>query len=531
VPRCGRGLSDRGRSKLATHTGEPRLASEFLATDISLPFLKKHILGLALLVQALLLFYHVDLLPMWGDERYTLETAAQPPGRILSALRVDVHPPFYYFLVKAWLRLPLPGSELVRARALSALVALLATLVFYRLWLAGAPALARTLFLGLWVLSPFLTLYARMARSYTLQLLLTVVAIRLAADWLRAPTSNRAMLRYIAGATLLLYTHYLPGLAVVLATAALGLWRRQWTHAIALGAMALAYAPWLGTLIATSTVVARAEHYEISSNGAVATLINLAYAFVAFNFGESIPVWAIVLGAALLPGIGWALLRAWRVSPHRPVLFLGVAIIAYIGAARWVTFAFVGARLLFLLPFYLLYLVRGLLAPPHSDTGRWISGAVYGGLLCIAVAGLSSYHRKQAFLNKGYLVDFDEIARLTKQESGNERVLVLLDRNASEAGYAFHRAGIGGRVEIVHDVLQLDHVLEEIRHHRLPLVWYIGYTRDQSVEQRLEQSLGDYQVRRYPFVPYSRMDREAMRVIGMSRRPEYLVTALELRAR
>ncbi len=489
---------------------------------------KRHILWLALAVQALLLFPRLDLLPMWGDERYTLQTAAQPPPGILAALRVDVHPPLYYFLVKGWLKLPLPASELTRARALSALVALLATAAFYRLWLKSLPFERQALFLGLWVLSPFLLLYARMARSYTLQLTLTLIAIRLARDWLRSPGNRAFMARYVAAEVILLYTHYLPGLAVAAGTAAWGLWRRQWQQVLGLAVILLAYLPWLGTLIATSSAVVRAHPYGVAPNAVTEHGLKLGYAFVAFNFGESIPAWAIPIGIALLPGIFAALWTAWQRTTHPPVLFLVVAAVGYLGAASWVTFAFVGARLLFLLPFYYLFLLRGL------EIRRWWGAVTYGGILLVACGGLSSYYRKQDFLNKGYLVDFEQIARSLEQSSPRPPELVLLDSQISNAGYYLH-SSFPYPVRILGDHPSFEHAQEELHHHRPALVWYLRYGRDLtpgSLHRRLEQEVShDYQIEPHYFVSFSWLDRKVMEVLGLPDRPTHLIEALELRRR
>ncbi len=489
-------------------------------------FLKRHLLWIALLAQALLLAPRLDLLPMWGDERYTLETAGRSTHGILRALRVDVHPPFYYFLVKGWLKLPLPGSALDRARALSVIVALLATLALYRLWLQPLLFERRALFLGLWVLSPFLTLYARMARSYTLQLLLAVVAIRLAVDWLRAPNDGRKMARYIAGALALLYTHYLPGLGVVAGTATLGLWRRQWRHLAAPAAIAIGYLPWLGTLITTSEVVAHARPYWISPSPVVENAVKLAYSFVAFNFGETIPPWGILVGAVLLPFIVWALWMAWRGTSHPPALFLLVAAVGYYGAASWVTFAFVAARLLFLLPFYYLLLLRGL------DLRRWNGALTYAGLVLVACGGLASYYRQQDFLNKGYLVDFNQITYTLAADSPEKPSLVLLDRQISDAGYALHSTG-RYPVEFLSDPASFEQALVDVRHHRPELIWYLRYGRDMTpgaLHHRLEAELArDYTIERRGFVPFSWLDRRMMQWLNQPDRPTHLIEALELR--
>jgi len=494
-----------------------------------LPFLKRHILWLALLAQAGLLCFHIDLLPIWGDERYTLETARLPPWRILEALRADVHPPLYYFLVKGWLKLPLPGSELARARALSVLFALLATVAVYRLWLGNSSFGDRCLFLGLWVGSPFLLLYARMARSYTLQLLLAVIAIRTARDWLRWPHNARAAARYVLAAVILLYTHYLPGLAVVTGTALVGLCRRQWKQLLPLAAIALAYAPWLRTLIETSGMVARGQPYQVSGNIFVATAVRVAYTFAAFNFGESIPLWGIILAAGVSPALLWALWKAWRRMNRVPLLFLAVGGIAYFGASAWVTFAFVGARLLFLLPFYYLFLLRGL------DTRRTAGLAAYAALVIVACGGLGSYHGKRDFLNKGYLVDYAAIAGRVAARSGGEPALVLLDSHVSDAGYALHEAGFRGRIEILNSAENFDRALAEIHHHRPPLVWYIRYGRDltpSGLHHHLEAEVSrEYTVERSGAVPFSWIDRKVMEWLRMPEQPAYLVEVLEMRRR
>jgi hypothetical protein len=490
--------------------------------------IKRHIIWIVLAAQAVLLGYRLDLLPIWGDERYTLETSARSPGGIVRALRVDVHPPFYYFLVKAWLKLPLPGSPLDRARALSALVALLATLAFYLLWLRPLPFERQILFFSLWVFSPFLLLYARMARSYTLQLLLALIAIRLARDWLRSPADAGKMASYAAAAIALLYTHYLPGLAVVAGTAALGLWRRQWQHAAGVAAIALAYLPWLGTLIQTSSAVMRARPYWVSSNAAVENGVKLAYSFAAFHFGESIPAWAMLPALLVLPGILWSLWEGWRRTKRPPVLFLLIGAIGYLGAASWVTFPFVGARLLFLLPFYYLFLLRGM------DVRRWHGAFTYVGLLLIACGGLVSYYHKRDFLNKGYLVDFAAISRDLEQISPSKPALVLLDRQISNAGYYLH-PNFPCPVVTLEDDPAFERALLLVHHRRPVLIWYLRYGRDltpQRLHQGLERHLAaSYSIERLGFVPFSRADLKMMQILGLPDRPAHLIEVLILRRR
>lgn len=136
----------------------------------------------------------------------------------------------------------------VQARALSVVFALAATVAADRLWARRLAERGRIWFLALWTFSPCLLLYARMCRSYSLQLLVATIA---AAYILRYPAKRSWKIGagLVAWLTAGLYTHYVPGLTL-LATANLALLRkRRWRDAIVIDALvALAYLPWMGSL-------------------------------------------------------------------------------------------------------------------------------------------------------------------------------------------------------------------------------------------------------------------------------------------
>jgi hypothetical protein len=56
-------------------------------------------------LQAFLLTVNLHLLPVWGDEASTLLCAAMPVSGILKFVRTDIHPPLYFLLAHAWLKL------------------------------------------------------------------------------------------------------------------------------------------------------------------------------------------------------------------------------------------------------------------------------------------------------------------------------------------------------------------------------------------------------------------------------------------
>jgi hypothetical protein len=482
------------------------------------------LLAIALALQACLLFSRLDLLPEWDDERYTLQTASRAPAGIIEAVEVDVHPPLYYLLVHVWLRMPGPGEALLRVRALSVLLALAATCIFWRLWLHGWPARRQAFFLGLWALSPGLILYARIGRSYMLQMLLAIVALWLARRWLAQPDDRRAAAGYVLATAALLYTHYLPGLAVAGAVALVGLARRDWRHLAAATAIGVLYAPWLHRLWRAATLVAESDTYRTASNWAVENVLRLGYAFVVFHFGESPPPWTMLLGLAVAPGIVWAWRRSWKASDGlRPLLLLAAGL-GYGIAASWVSFAFVGARLLFLLPFYYLFLVRGL--DQDGKAGRLL----YAALLLAAAGSLTSYYRQQDFLNKGYLINYGALVRTVQHGSRGSVAHVLLDRPLAYAGSPLHAPNIP-QIRILWGEPERQRALRRIERDQPPLVWHLHYTREapQAAARLWEQLQKHYEIRRHGFVPYSRLDHWAMERLGIRPPPDYVVEVLEFR--
>ena len=362
-------------------------------------------------VQALLLLVAPGHLPLWGDEYASLTRADLPETALLEALRHNVHPPLYAEVLQRWLALPWHASELVRARVLSALLVLSTTVVLDRTWLRQVDARTRTWFLLLWTFSPALLLYGRMARSYSLQLALATPALWLGWQVVQAPRLRTACA--CAGlVALLLYTHYLPGLAVLgaISLCIVGRWigTRQ---PLLLGALlllwtivGLAYLPWISAL---GLALGRVEHgtpYSPLGGGWLDAAAGLAYALLSFSVGEALWPWIPALVSLLALGLALWLWRALRAPPAWLALLLPVAAIAWLGATRWVSYAFVAARLLFLLPFYLLLLLHGVRDAPRLRT------AVGGLWLALSIAGLAAYFAGVGFLNQAYVIPAEAIA-------------------------------------------------------------------------------------------------------------------------
>lgn len=395
-------------------------------------------LWLLLPLQALLLFPNLGLLPVWTDELFTLEVAPLPIPEIVARLARDIHPPLYYFQLHAIDQIARPASpELFRA--VSAVWALILTALMDLLWLRRWKPSHRWLALLLVALSPCLLLYARMARSYTMQAALAFLAVWALRRWLASPSEIRSRaLPAVAATTALLYTHYVPGFAILAGFSVVSLHRLGWRRALTfLSFNLLLYLPWLWVaLYAFSRWRAAPDfssRYFLTGNFLSEQFIKLGFGWTSLSIGESFPAASIPIAAFLLLLLFLAArrLRLWHSAAGIAVSI--AALIGYIAVARWVSYPFTPARLLWLLPFLAIGWTAGFdsLRPVAA---RWMF--VFVVLLSHAVS-ISYYFQRRDFLNPGYSAPLREIAASINSRLRPED-LVLMDAYNTD-GFAVAR--------------------------------------------------------------------------------------------
>lgn len=467
----------------------------------------------ALLAQAVLWFWDLRLLPVWGDEQFTLHTVALPWSEIAGTLERDIHPPLYYFVLKLWLAMWPSGVEpIVAARAFSACCALGATVALDRLWLTGVSPRARALFLALWTLSPCLLLYSRMARSYSMQLLLAALAIEAAVRWLESKRPAAAI-RFAAAEALLLYTHYLPGLAIGAAAGLLGLRRAPRQAAAAGGLIAMLYLPWAAVLWAGLGKAAVRDAYTLTQSSWTETALRLGFTGVSFLVGEAVNL--TLLGVAIVGAPAALLLAAyagWKEPSVRATLVAAAAVVAYLGATQWVSYPFVPARLLFLLPYVLFGVAWAIGRRPRLGL------ALATPLLLGAIAGQALYREQSGFLNKGYLIPYGEIAERIMRESQPSSTLILAD--AFNGDPKPLRAALPASYRILEATATdfPDQVAQSTDEANLETIWTVRAARDisptrvhRAVEEKLAQ---EYRVTTVGYLPYSSLERALLTRLG-----------------
>ncbi len=245
--------------------------------------------GVALLVGALARFDRIAGSSLWHDESFSWSLILYPYADVIRRTAIDVHPPLYYLILKAWVGVF--GDSVFAMRGLSALLGLgtLAVLGPFaaslcEAWARG-PGRRGSAYDGvglfataLFALNAFVLFHAREVRMYPLGGLLAVLSSW--ALWRGVRGEGRALANwsaYALTATGLLYTHNY-GVFTVAAQALFAagslLRRGSMTDeapprtpnlapaALAFLAIALAYAPWLPVLIRQRQQVAESYYTQ-----------------------------------------------------------------------------------------------------------------------------------------------------------------------------------------------------------------------------------------------------------------------------
>jgi|Deesub1362A_J573_1020465.scaffolds.fasta_scaffold07440_1 hypothetical protein len=260
------------------------------------------LLGFALRV------YRLGSPPMRWDEGWSLGLASLSWGEINRITALDVHPPFYYYLLKPWLAL---GKDEFWTRYLSVLSGTLAIPLIGAMGRAWCGRETGTLAAFYAAIAPILIYYAQVTRMFAL----AVALIALAGYVLLRALSDEELshwLYFLLASAAALYTFYYTAfiVAAFLAYALIVARKRQGTLrrlSLAFGTLVVLYLPWL--LYALGPMwhrVGRRTGFAFSPADAFVFFKEGIFA-LAFAYGTG--WWAVHI---LLGLIGGGLLLAWR---------------------------------------------------------------------------------------------------------------------------------------------------------------------------------------------------------------------------
>ena len=187
---------------------------------------------------------------LWFDESFSWRLIQFPWTEIVSRTAADVHPPLYYFLLKAWSLVF--GTSLLALRSFSVLGAAVTTIVIYDFTSSAFSRRAGILSAAFFALSAWQIPYAWEARMYTLG---TALAVLSAWFLLKAVSSSslKFWIGYVVSAAAFLYVHnfaiftlFAQGIFLLIMV-----WQRKvkWISFASFLAIFILYLPWLPTLI------------------------------------------------------------------------------------------------------------------------------------------------------------------------------------------------------------------------------------------------------------------------------------------
>jgi hypothetical protein len=367
---------------------------------------------------AVLLVVRINSRVFFSDEISTIYVAKESLARTIHEVVRDVHPPLYFVTAHVFVHL-FPAERL---RILSALYAFLAFLVLRRLVPMLLPKQSTHLpYLILFASSPFIIFVGRMARYYSLALLLAVIATYCLLAYMRDARRIWCAL-YFLSILALIYTSYLA-VVMILAHVMYILARKgtlskskKYPLALSLLLAGVCYLPWLVVAVRQYQAVLASGAYHFSIvHGLSRALLNCVYAFYCFALGDSIAPWNVLRASVfLLPWIIACTMGIREYKRRRDVqsctglfffaLPLAAALLLLLIAYQQMNLIYVPMRIAFLSPFFLLLAAEG-----FSPPGKKQHTVLLAALLLVNGVSLFNYYTNRETTNWAYTTPVQDI--------------------------------------------------------------------------------------------------------------------------
>jgi hypothetical protein len=231
-----------------------------------------------------------------------------------------------------------------------------------------------------------------------------------------------------------------------------------------------------------------------------------------------------LLSVALTPVVAYAMWRAVGTWPKWLPIVLIAGGIAWIGGSRFEQFVFIPNHLIFILPFFLILMVRQL------------NPLAFAVLLALYAGADYAYFTKSDFLVKSYATPYKEMTEVTLGKSNGRNAIVAIDPYGASWDPLLARLGSNVPVIVLYNEASAHEVLEAAQSGpsgpAAILLW--RQTSDfspGSFVTRLEQDLSvGREVWQREFVAYSLPERWARRLLRGPGQPKYYYRLTEFRS-
>jgi len=431
------------------------------------------LIALALLAIAFVPRLMIAHRAIWFDERFTLMNTASISQAVAYCVK-DVHPPLYFILVAAW-RMVLPSTEFsLRIFSLIFGIASLVGIFLVARSIAGRRAGIAAFLVG--ALSPYHWLFSTELRPYSMFLAFSAFSTWAFLRLLK--TGERRYFLIVAVLSALnLYTHYfavflvavqgLVFLLVALRNSVSGAWTPGHRNGqfmlglLALGLVAIAYAPWAGMLrrIVTESVL-EGKVVGIGKRLGRGVTLDLLKRTVYGSMG-----WGIIPFCAQVILIGWGFVN--RNLREVSLFFIAVWTLPVLMLLLWRPAHFIDPKyFLFAYPITVALVAASLEGAVRLMAARGMRSDLVFAALVLAVAAsplLPGQHPPYAFHRadwrgivaetEGYMKEGDRICFLDDSKSHamflyymkddffRSHPLIILNANADEGRFAPFTSG------------------------------------------------------------------------------------------
>ena len=413
---------------------------------------------------------------LWVDEFLTLQMTRGAPQDVIAASAADLHPPLYFLAVRGWLELAGASDFAVRWPSIA----------FGLVGLALVPSIARRLFgvhtsvpaMFFVAVAPAFIEFSRMARYYSLTLMLGLLSTRLLLDALHNGTWKRWLAYSLAGIATA-YTFY-PGVILLIAHSCVVLSARRsaatrrWMASLAV--IGLAFAPWLVAVTAhRATTVASGPGADLARSG-LGFVLGIASSIYTFSIGETIFPWRpeawvglAAFAILIVVGLRAAARACWQAIG---VLTVSIAFMSLVTTlvAVGTPFLNVPARSLFALPFYTSMAAAGLAGPIPPSRKLVLTGVL---LVSWGIGHANDFSGRQ-FLNPIYLTPAKDAAASVRLKAAASDLVI------SDYDSVFGHYFLTGPSTPRHVYTDQAEDIESALRGDAPRVWLVTIGRDQT---------------------------------------------------
>jgi hypothetical protein len=315
---------------------------------------------------------------VWFDEAYSIALAERSWGDIVRLTAQDVHPPMYYWLLKAWMMVF--GSGEVALRSMSALFLMLSILVMALLLRKLLGTRTTLLALPFIVFAPFLLRYGFEIRMYALASFIGVTATYILVVALNTEVKKKRLMLFGVYSLLVvigMYTLYFMALIwiahlvwICMTARAQRQWSIFWQAAAAYTASLLVFLPWLPNLLRASSGGSLSPVTHSLGFDNLVGIITYLFLYRPPWYFTALYVCAVV---SILVAIGYAVVHGYRqatAKERRAISLLGTYFLVPIAVLLVVTQIF---------PVYL---------------ERYLAHFALGGYACLGVLTAMSLRQK-----------------------------------------------------------------------------------------------------------------------------------------